>query len=47
MVATLTLLAGIVSIIFGILVLAIPKFLRFVVGLYFLLIGAYILLTAL
>lgn len=34
-----TMILGIVSIIFGALVLALPKFLRFVVGIYFVVYG--------
>lgn len=35
----MALLSAIVTILFGILVLALPRFLRWVVGLYFLIIG--------
>lgn len=35
----MALLSAIVTIIFGLLVLALPRFLRWVVGLYFLIIG--------
>jgi uncharacterized membrane protein HdeD (DUF308 family) len=39
-------IAGIISIIFGVLVMAFPKLLRFVVGIYFILMGILALLAA-
>jgi len=39
MATTLVISSAVISILFGILVLAFPKFLRYFVGLYFLLIG--------
>ncbi|HUW43722.1 MAG TPA: DUF3096 domain-containing protein [Bacillota bacterium] len=39
MVTTIVLSTAIVSIVFGILVLAFPRFLRYFVGFYFLIIG--------
>ena len=39
MVTTIALGTGIISLVFGILVLAFPKFLRYFVGIYFIVIG--------
>lgn len=41
---TIVISSAIVSIIFGILVLAFPKFLRYLIGFYFLIIGILMLL---
>ncbi|MBS3167635.1 DUF3096 domain-containing protein [Candidatus Woesearchaeota archaeon] len=43
MVSTITIIA-IVNIIFGILILTFPNFLRLIVGLYFILIGLFMLI---
>ena len=40
----MALLSGIITIVFGLLVLALPKFLRWVVGIYFLIQGVLMLL---
>ncbi|MBM3228339.1 DUF3096 domain-containing protein [Candidatus Pacearchaeota archaeon] len=45
MATTIALGTGIVSLIFGILILAFPKFLRYFVGIYFIVIGALQLLS--
>ena len=44
MATTIAIGSAIISIIFGILVLAFPKFLRYFVGFYFLIIGILMLL---
>jgi uncharacterized membrane protein HdeD (DUF308 family) len=41
---TLAISAGVVSLIFGILVIAFPKFLRILIGIYFILLGIFQLL---
>ena len=40
------LILGIIAIIFGVLVLAFPRFLRYLVGIYFILVGILAVITA-
>lgn len=42
-----TLIAGLVSFIFGVLVLVFPKFLRYTVGIYLIFAGIFLVLTSL
>ncbi|MBI2133693.1 DUF3096 domain-containing protein [Candidatus Woesearchaeota archaeon] len=42
---TFTLIQAIISIVFGLLVVIFPRFLNYIVGLYFIIIGLILLLT--